>query len=233
MANEEPTTIYEQLEQKCNCMKSVKTTDVDELINLISVYTCWAQAPCETFLSGERKEVIELPDCMDECEVFRFEPFYSPFDRESFEFTLVAQKGIEETSTPITDYAYSELDGDFKMVLPIPDCKCGCKPCDCPTKYKLLVTYVAGFDKLPDCLIPLMCEALQYVADKNDCRCDKCDSCDKKYEDDQIPIIVDNADTITLQLKNYFIRALSKQYMRQLSLISLCTRPEELWGFRV
>lgn len=233
MAEEEVKTIYEQINERCDCMRSVKTTDVDELINLISVYTCWAQHPCETLLSSERREVVELPDCTDKCQVFRFEPFYYPFDKTSFSFTLVAQKGIEETSTEITDYSYSEIDGDFKMVLPIPDCKCGCDKCDCPAKYKLLVTYVAGYTELPDCLMPLICEALQYVADKNECSCDKCETCDKKYEDDQIPILVENADTLTLQLKNYFIRVLSKQYMRQLSLISLCSKPNELWGFRV
>lgn len=225
-------SIYEQLSTKCNCM-TVKETDVDELIQLISSLTCWQNEPCETFLLGERREVIDLPDCMDECEVIAFEPFYHPFDKDSFEFKLVAQTGIEEEITDITDFAYSEIDGSFKMIPPIADCKCGCKPCECLPKYKLLVTYVAGYENLPDCLIPLMCEALQYIAEKNKCDCDKCQTCDNKYEDDKVPILIDDADTLTLQLKNYFIRTLAKQYKRQLSLISLCRRPNELWGFRV
>ena len=234
MGEIEPTTVYEQLATKCNCIGSVEQSDVEELINLISLYTCWTQKPCETFLSGERREVLELPDCMDECEVFSFTPFYHPFDKESFAFTLIAQKGTEEETTEITDFSYSEIDDDFKMVLPIPNCRCNCRnKCDCPTKYKLLVTYVAGYDLLPDCMIPLMCEALQYIKEKNKCDCSKCTTCDNKYENDQVPILVDDADTITLQLKNYFIRVLSNQYKRQLSLISLCERQNELWGFRV
>lgn len=224
-------TIYEQLSKECNCRESAKESDIDELIRLISMATCWMQKPCDTFLSSERQEVIELPSCMDECEVFSFKPFYHPFDKESFAFTLIAQKGIDETSTTIDEYSYSEIDGDFKMILPIPSCKCK-NPCDCPTKYKLLVTYVAGYEELPECLIPIFCEALQYIEEKNKCDCAKCTTCDNKYEDDKIPILIDDADSITLQLKNYFIRTLSRQYKRQLSLISLC-EVGELWGFRV
>lgn len=225
-------TIYKQLSEQCNCI-TVNESDIDELINLVSIYTCWTQKPCETFLSGERREVLDLPDCMDECEVFTFEPFYSPFDEDSFSFTLVAQTGIEEETTEITDFSYSELDGNFKMILPIPSCRCHAPKCGCPTKYKLLVTYVAGYEELPECLIPLFCEALQYIKEKNNCSCDKCQKCDAKYEEDKTEILIDNAATLTDQLKNYFIRVLAMQYRRQLSLISLCQRLNELWGFRV
>lgn len=225
-------SIYEQLSEKCNCM-TVKTTDVDELIQLISSLTCWQNKPCETFLLSERREVMDLPDCMDECEVFTFDPFYRPFDTESFHFTLVAQTGIEETAAEITDFAYSVVDDNYKMILPLADCKCRCKPCECVPKYKLVATYVAGYEELPDCLVSLMCEALQYIAEKNKCDCDKCQTCDNKYEDDQVPILIENADSLTLQLKNYFVRTLAGQYRKQLSLISLCQRPKDLWGFRV
>ena len=226
--------IYEQLGKECDCIKKVTNSDIDELITLISAYTCWMNKPCENLLSGERKEVLDLPDCVDECEVFTFKPFYHPFDVDSFDFTLIAQTGIDEETTDITDFSYSEVDDEFKMLLPIPACKCGCSPkCGCPTKYKLLVTYVAGYTLLPDCLIPLMCEALQYIIEKNNCSCDKCPTCDNKYEDDRTAILVDNAEKLTDQLKNYFVRVLTEQYKRELSLISLCEKPNELWGFRV
>lgn len=226
-------TIYEQLSEQCDCIKPFREKDVDELIHLISAYTCWTNTLCETFLLGDRKEVLDLPDCVDECEVFTFTPFYHPFDADSFEFTLVEQTGIEETTTTITDFSYSEIDDNFKMLLPIPDCKCGCRPkCGCPKKYKLLVTYVAGYEELPECLVPLFCEALQYILEKNECSCDKCSTCDKKYEEDKTEILIENAATLTDQLKNYFVRVMIQQYKKQLSLISLCERPNELWGFR-
>ena len=54
-------TVIEQLSEYCDCLTEVNEKDVDELIHLISVYTCWTGKVCDTFLSAERKEVINLP----------------------------------------------------------------------------------------------------------------------------------------------------------------------------
>lgn len=233
MADEQITTIYEQITSYCDCLHNVSQADVDELIELISVYTCWAQNPCETFMLGKRQEVLELPDCLCECDVFDFEPFYTPFDSESFTFTVVAQTGIEEEYIPVTQVRFSSVDQDFKMILPVESCRCKHKECGCPTKYKLLVEYTAGFELLPDCLLPIFCEALQYIKERRTCDCHTCTECDNKYDEDKTEILVDDAAKLTDELRAYLIRVLAKQYKRQLSLISLCERPNELWGFRV
>ena len=81
-------TVYEQLNEYCNCLTSgnkdeepsIDVRAVDELIHLISTYTCWAEKPCDTFLQGERKEVVDVPDCICDCDIFEFDPFYAPFD---------------------------------------------------------------------------------------------------------------------------------------------------------
>ena len=73
-------TVYEQLTEYCNCLVSGNVDEqpsidhraVDELIHLISTYTCWAQKPCDTFLQGDRKEVVDVPDCVCNCDVFEF-----------------------------------------------------------------------------------------------------------------------------------------------------------------
>ena len=233
MGNEQITTIYEQLSSYCDCLHDFAEADVDELIELISVYTWWAQNPCETFVFGRRREVVDLPDCFCDCDVFEFEPFYAPFDPNSFEFTLVAQTGIEEETSPITQFNYSEVDQNFKMILPIESCRCKRHECGCPTNYKMLVEYDAGFELLPDCLLPIFCEALQYIKERRNCDCHQCTECDKKYGEDQTEVLVDDAAKLTDELKAYLVRVLAKQYKRQLSLISLCERPQELWGFRV
>lgn len=220
-------TVYEQLTEYCDC-QDVETKDVDELINLISAYTCWAQKPCETFLAAERKETVNLPNCVcDDCYVFEFEPFFTPFDPESFVFTLVEQNGITETTSILSSYTYSEVDGNFKMELPLPNCKC--KPrCGCESKYKLLVTYVAGYEEIPECLLPLMCEALYWIHDKNKCQCEDCEACDPTKNTDNGVI---NYATLDGRLQEHFLNVLSKQYFNQLSLISLCQRYKgELWG---
>lgn len=222
--------IFEQLSNKCDCVE-VKEEDVKELINLISLYTCWTQKPCETFLNGERREVIDVPDCMCDCGVFTFDPIFRPFDVDSFQFTLVAQTGVNEETTIIGDAVYSEVDDVFKMVLPVPSCECKPNNCGCPTTYKLVVTYQAGYEKIPECLIPLFCEALKYIREKNDCSCDKCNTCDT--DNDRIEIIEDDAAKLEDRLKYYFAKVLTKQYQSQLSLISVCKARRDYWGIVV
>lgn len=226
--------IYDQLRNHCDCIKDeITDADIDELVSLISMYTCWQQKPCDTFLQSMRKQVVELPDCVDDCNVFEFEPFYEPFDVSSFTFTLVSQTGIEETSTVLTNVSYSEVDELFRLNLPIPGCEC-MPNCGCPTHYKLLVEYVAGYDEIPECLLPLFCEALQYIKEMKKCDCSQCQTCDNKYDADKVEVLVYDAAKLTDQLKVYFVKTLTEQFKRQLSLISLCHKREnELWGFRV
>lgn len=225
--------IYEQLSDYCDCIKSFKEEDVDELINLVSVATCWTQQPCETFLNSERREVVRLDDCLCDCEIVRFKPYYTPFDVESFTFTLVKEVGIEEEFIPITEFNYSEVEGVFKIDPPIPNCKCGCNECSCNPTYKLVVDYTAGYEDLPDCLLPIFCEALQYIIERRSCDCTQCQTCENDYDDDKVEVLVDNAATITNQLKKYFVETLAEQYKRQLSLISLCRHRRTIWGIVV
>lgn len=220
----EPSTVLEQITEYCDCT-SFTSKDVDELIIMISSYTCWAQNPCETFLQSERKEVIDLPNCADKCDIFTFEPFYAPFDATTFTFTLVEQNGLDEIVTEITDYVYSVVDGSFRIKLPLPDCTCTPK-CGCESKFKLLVTYVAGYELIPDCLLPIFCEALQYIAEKNKCDCQECDVCDDARTSETY---IDET-TLTGHLQVYFLQVLAAQYKRQLSLISLCQKRNVLWG---
>lgn len=219
--------VFEQLKDKCNCI-DVDEASVNELINLISVYTCWANEPCETFLMSTRREVIDLPNCQSGCDVFSFVPFYHPFVTESFVFKLVEQNGITETVTEITDYAYSEVDQAFRLELALPDCKCS-PQCGCASTFKLLVTYDAGYEEIPDCLIPVFCEALQWILQKNECNCENCEPCDS---DDDVTII--DTGTLTGQLQAFWLETLTNQYRRQLGLISLCSRNvSRIWGFVV
>lgn len=221
---EENITVIDQLDSYCDCL-DVKESDVFELINLISVQTCWTDKSslCQTFLKGDRKEVVDLPDCICDCDVFTFEPKYVPFEPDSFAFTVIEQDGINETAIEITDYVYSAVDEVFRMELPLPDCKCAPK-CGCEKKYKLLVTYVAGYELIPDCLLPVFCEALQWIKDKNECCCD-CEPCEKESSEG----VVDES-TLTGMLQEYFITTLTEQYIRQLQMISVCRYKDYLWA---
>ncbi len=228
-------TVYEQLTEYCDCLVDENKDEgivpkfdaraVDELIHLISTYTCWSQKPCETFLQGERKEVVEVPSCSCDCDIFEFDPFYAPFDPDSFTFTLIEQNGIEENQTEITSYVYSEADEKFRLELPLPNCDCS-PQCGCKSKYKLMVNYVAGYEEIPECLLPLMCEALQWIIEKNECDCEACQDCENKYSN------VHEIDytKLTGRIQEHFLTILTVQYFRQLALISLCRRRHDLWA---
>lgn len=226
-------TVYEQLTEYCDCLVSGSVDDtpsidaraIDELIHLISSYTCWMQKPCDTFLQSERKEVVDVPSCVCDCDVFEFDPFYAPFDPGSFTFTLIEQKGIEETKTDVTSYIYSEADEKFRMELPLPSCDCGVQ-CGCKSKYKLMVTYVAGYEEIPECLLPIFCEALQWILQKSECDCEACQDCENKYaSNNEI-----DYTKLTGRLQEHFLTVLTVQYFRQLSLISLCRRRHDFWA---
>ncbi len=222
--------IIDQLSKYCDCVRDVSEGDIAELVNVISLATCWMQNPCETFLTSERREVIDLPDCMD-CPM-EFTPFYHPYDRESFSFSLLTVEGLTETVTEITDFAYSEAMGLFRVETGLPDCECApkCTP-DCKPVYKLIVTYTAGYDEIPSCLLPVFCNILEVIKAKNDCSCDNCDDCENKYDEDNIQYAT--GDIVTVALETDIGKLLVEQYKKQIGMISLCNKPSSLWGFVV
>lgn len=220
--------IVDQLSEYCSCVGDVEEADIAELVNTISLATCWMQNPCETFLKSERREVIDLPDCMD-CPM-EFTPFYHPYDPESFKFSLLKIEGITETVTEITDFAYSETMGLFRLNTGLPSCKCNTCGCDdCKPVYKLVVTYEAGYEELPDCLLPVFCNVLEVIKAKNTCDCHDC-GCDGSGEDN---IQYAEGDVVTVALETDIGKLLVEQYKKQIGMISLCKAPETLWGFVV
>ena len=223
--------IVDQLTEYCSCIADAREEDIAELVNTISLATCWMQNPCETFLTSTRREVIDLPDCMD-CPM-EFRPFYHPYDKESFTFSLLKIEGITETVTEITDFAYSDMMGLFRLNPGLPECGCVSKSCDsCEAEYKLIVDYTAGYDTLPDCLLPVFCNVLEVIQAKNTCDCGNCEECDtSKYDEDNIQYAT--GDIVTVALETDIGKILVEQYKKQIGMISLCKAPSEVWGFVV
>ncbi len=219
--------IANQLSSYCDCVGDFTTRDVTELINAVSIATGWTREPCETFLLSSRREVIDLPSCM-EC-VFEFEPFYHPYTVESFSFTLIKQDGLTEESTSITDYIYSTVDEKFKLTLPLPDCKCECVPAcsDCEPTYKLLVDYEAGYEEIPECLLPAFCDLLQVIIAKNTCDC-TCDNCEGNNEDE---IQYAKGDVVTVELQTQLGKIIVQQYLNQLGMLNLYNVKHTIWGY--
>lgn len=223
----DPRELIDQLTGYCDCVKDATDEDVVELINVVSMATCWTQKPCETFLTGERREIIDLPSCTD-CPI-TFDPYYHPFDVESFKFSLVKIQGIEETVTPITEFAYHETDGLFHINTGLPSCKCGCVKCTCgcDPEYKLLVEYTAGYDLIPDCLLSVFCNLLEVIHAKRECNC--CNDCGCEAETEQ-DIKYASGDVVSVALETDLGKMLVQDYKNLLGMMSLCKGKNEMWG---
>lgn len=220
-------TIYKQLEDYCECVKDISHKDVDELVDVVSRASCWCNSPCETFLKSERREVVEIPKgdccCNDNCNIIEYKPFYHPFDVNSFTFSMYKQTGITEEEIP-TEIAYSDVDGCFKIQMPCND------SCGCESTYKLVATYDAGYELIPECLLPVFCEIIDLIQAKNTCDCDSCNCGEKnpnnEYDAGEYPV----GDLITPGVKAELANLLTQQYIRQIGLISLCDNYEEMWA---
>ena len=218
--------IYDQLKEYCGCV-DVEEKDVQEMIHIVSMATGWGDDPCDTFLSGDRREVIDLPPCI-ECPI-GFKPYYHPFDEESFTFTLVKIDGLEQTTTTL-EHAYSDIEGLFRVDTGLSDCECAVT-CGCTPQYKMVVDYTAGYDILPDCLLPVFCNLLEMIQAKNSCDCDDC-GCENNYsEDEQKPLVeYKRGDVITVFLEQDLAKVLIEQYKNQVGMISLVKPPCPIWG---
>ena len=214
----------------CHCVQDATEEDLAELVNVVSMATGWMRSPCETFLTGQRREVIDLPSCSD-CPI-TFDPYYRPYDVNSFKFYLVSVDGLEETVTEITEFQYHVSDGLFHIDTGLPSCKCQtASKCDgnCPKEYRLLAEYTAGYDEIPDCLANVFCNLLEVIVAKNKCDCNDC-GCDNEKEDN---VKYASGDIVTVALETDLGKVLVEQYKKQLGMMSIVRRPSDIWGFAV
>lgn len=197
---------------------------VNELISLISLLTCWTNKPCETFLNSERVECIDLGafDPCGCCEgIVSFNPYYTPFNPNSFKVQLVILDGIKETIIEInkSDYIYSEtfcaLRIDIRDYVEFNNC-------GCQKGYKLRITYDAGYELLPECLLPLFCDILHVLLTKNECDCSKCKTCNELASQGVIEYV--EGDNLSPLINSYLNSLLLSGYRKQLNTISLCER---------
>lgn len=198
------------------------------MLNVVSMFTCWSDDSCESkcssFLQGERREVVDLPSCMD-C-VYEFTPRFAPFVPESFTFSLVKIVGTEEEITPITDFRYSTLDCKFRVNTGLPSCKCICNPCGCAPEYKLLVEYVAGYEELPACVLPVLCNLLTVIHAKNDCCCDDSCACNQGEQDIKYAC----GDVTSVQIETDLGKLVAEQMTGSLGVLSVCPQQTDIWG---
>lgn len=231
--------IVEQLRENCDCFPDENVDEIQfeklvaELIHLVSVMTCWTNSLCETFLNGEREEIFDAERvnlCTCDQGMLEFEPFYVPIYPETITAQLVIQNGVQDEVIIVSeeDIGYSETFGhvriNYQKYLKIDNCCC-------PENAKLVIRYVAGYEELPECLLPLFCDMLHIVYDKNDCSCDKCQECTQKYSDDEVEIYSDDDLKVEVNIEKTLNNLIRYAYTNSLGLMSLCGRKQyRIWG---
>jgi len=230
--------IIEQLTDFCDCLPDELTEEgaeeliarnIKEMIQLVSILTCWTNEPCETLLNSERREVIDV-NAINPCDckggVMDFVPFYSPFDAGSFKVYLATLNGVHEEIEELDADSYSFVSSfnvlKIDVAKYIKQDLCSC----CPPQRKLVIAYDAGYDLLPDCLLPLFCDLLHVIYDKNKCDCKACVACDKGNTEGEI----DYNDEVSPKIGDYLNSLIKNIYTDQLGIVSLCGCDKPLWG---
>ena len=161
--------VAKQIKENCDCFidRSDEELEVmaDELINLISLFTCWTLEPCETLLSSLRTERLHVPcinDCLDD-HYLRFRPYYQfGIDSDSISITVLRQQGVNTVREELdaSEFGITDVKGYFEFIIDIESfakrCACSCSN----EEIYLEINYDAGFDELPKCLFPEVCDVL-------------------------------------------------------------------------
>lgn len=161
-----------QIKTHCPCFQDTEDSELlviaKELINLLSSSACWSQNLCETLLTSLRTERIELRcrDCGSCCQqIERFRPYYQyGINPDSLVVTILTENGLSLTKEILdtTEYAVSDINGYTEFLVDVGEYapRCGCEPCG---KTYIEFTYEAGFEELPDCLFPEVCDLIKTI----------------------------------------------------------------------
>lgn len=241
--------IIEQLDNYCDCLPRGAYDDdkevtelfeksVMQIINIISLLTCWTQNPCETFLNGERSETIDVEPfnkCCCNGGIVEFKPHYRPLVADSIKVTLIVYDGIHEDEIPIDNSAFSwnkraeVVKVDLRNYINFSDC-------GCPKKYQLVFEYDAGYELIPECLLPVFCNLLAVVIKMNECCCDcACNENDTLDEESDIAIPgveIEYSEGVTERLDKWLMKLVLDGFQQQIALISICevSVARDIWG---
>lgn len=164
--------VVDQLKTNCLCFKEQETASLNvlarQLVDNISLSTCWTRNACETLLTSLRTERIEVPcvnvnDCCGNIQ--RFRPYYQANINEStLSVSLIVQSGLKTTITDLDKghFSLTSVKGFSEILYTLDEYmdKCNCNSCD---SFYLEFQYEAGYDKLPDCLLPELCEIAKTI----------------------------------------------------------------------
>lgn len=232
-------TIREQLKAHCDCLPEMDDHLFNKVlkraISHISSVTCWRNEFCATFLNEKRTELVNIGAiliCGCDAGLVKLNPWFSGrkgdlIDPETFEVEIIRVQGLsEETNVlPLHDFAYITSKNELRMNLlnfvDVTDC--------CPTELQAKITYYAGYDQIPDCLLDLFCDLMRVIHDITKCDCSTCQKC---TSEDLQATEVDDITEPTID--NFINTIITTGYRKNLGLMSNCKKVNgKPWGAKV
>lgn len=224
--------IIEQLKNNCDCISENEWSNtkleqnISEFLDLISTMTCWKTKACETLLMSERVEVFDIEDLKYECGVcdsglVTKTLYFDLIQEESINVKILIRNGIKFEEIELSKDLYSYISYDNILYVDLSDYIFD-DECTCEKIVKLIVTYDAGYETLPECLFPVLCDFLDYVFDMNKCTCGACSTCETDSTQDVVIVEGETDNTEFISVKLQIRNLITSNYMRQLEFISLC-----------
>lgn len=158
-----------QIKNHCQCFKECEVDEIEsvavELVRLLSLSSCWTRETCETLLTSQRVERVPMPCRKCGCcgNIEHFVPYYSA-NVNNVEVYVVTQSGLltERTKLDHCDVGVTDINGYTEILVDLSDYvkSCSCNACDVQM---LEFVYDAGYDLLPDCLFPDVCDLIKTI----------------------------------------------------------------------
>lgn len=225
-------TIIQQLSDYCPCFSDLykehaddMDKSVDTMINVVSYATCWTNKPCETFINSEREEIHtigKIKRCGCDAGIFCFTPFYTNITPDTIKVIAIVKDGIKEIPSDLESDKYTYNEYTDQICIDLSDYINECN-CDCTKLVKVVVTYDAGFEMIPDCLLKLFCNMFAIIHAQN------CSSCNNGTDPNITTISEGNEiifDDVNMckSIEYHLTDMITKSFVSQISLISLCSR---------
>lgn len=237
--------IIQQLKDYCDCFPELDVERPDEILELeknvreliqtVSSLTCWAKNTCETFLLSERTQYIDIDfDDVEWCgcsdAILEVCTAYAKVTPGSVEVTLIEREGLNKTQhlLELDEYSYDEDDETLRVNIGSYLSPCSCHKCS--VKYTLKITYEAGYEEIPECLLGLFCDMLHVIYVKNDCNCERCQRCTQENNIDEF--VEDNEyDQSGPKIRLFLTNLVVSAYKKQLGYMSICNRCADNYTF--
>jgi len=237
--------IIAQVRASCPCTSDLTDEELGSYLTIlntiISKATCWDDGGCSTLLRNERTENIFIPKgslCQCGCDkgIMRIPLRYTNVDSVTINAQVIKDNGMSEEyiEVPVNRIFYSTLTNEIRIDLNSIFDNCNC---DCSSAY-LQVTFDAGYDLYPDCVLPIICELLTVlILTKVGCTLEDC--CDYTKPQRDYVLTSKKLGEITYSytkdsegLYNIYKEYLLRNKLSVLTNISICVAGNNIWAVK-